>query len=418
MRIGIDYRAMQIGHERRGIGEVLRSASAELDQRLPPDDEIVALVDQRGVSVRPLLADAFPSGRAHREVGLPYTRRREKWRRLFDSLSPAQTEVIEQSCDALLQFDPLLGVADVVPTLVVVHDQIPLLLGDRYPHIYWPHLGPALRAGLAPRVAADRAARRVLYERALTRALARARLVVANSAHTAATTEAFAEQFGIGDLDRRMRVARLGARPPSAEPEPLDVMDQARIDGLGLAETAFVLFVGGADDRRRIDWLVAAFNDRRARGADLRLVLVGDTFASVDTIGSEAARRAVASSSYRDDIFLLGFVSTAERDWLYRHAAVFAFPSELEGFGLPVLEALGHGCPVVAFDNSSLPEVAGPNALLVEEGWRSLANGIDVQMARPPAQQQADAEAGRAWAATFTWEPMATALADGLDQLR
>lgn len=418
MRIGIDFRAMQIGHELRGIGEVLRGACAALDDRLPADDEIVAFIDPRGVSVQGLLDATFASGRTSREVGLPYTRRREKWRRLFDSLSPVQTEVIARSCDALVQFDPLLGVAEAVPTLVVVHDQIPLVLGDRYPHIYWPHLAPALRAGLAPRVALDRAARRMLYERALHRALVRARLVVANSQNTAQTTTAFARERGIEGLDSRLQVALLGHRGVSAVPEPLGIMDQVRIEGLGLTEGPFVLFVGGADDRRRIDWLVSAFNDLRARGTRCRLVLAGDTFTTVEGIGSEAARRAVAASSYGEDICLLGYVGSAERDWLYRHAEVFAFPSEMEGFGLPVLEALAHGCPVVTFPNSSLPEVAGPNALLVAEGWRPLVRGIEAQMDRTAEQKQADAAAGRAWAESFTWDPMADALAGGLQRLR
>lgn len=418
MRIGVDFRAMQMGHELRGIGEVLRSACAELDNRLPSTDEIVAFTDTRGDSVATLLDTIFSSGRTTSEVGLPYTRRREKWRRLFDSLSPVQTEAIQQSCDVLLQFDPLLGAAYVVPTVVVVHDQIPLVLGDRYPHIYWPHLGPALRAGMAPRVAADRAARRTLYERALSRALRRASRVIANSAYTAGTTEAFAREHGIADLRDRMEVTLLGHRPPDTAPVSLGVMDQARLEGLGLTEERFLLFVGGADDRRRIDWLVAAFNDLRARGFEGKLVLAGDTFITVDTIGNARAREAVATSSYRDDICLLGYVNHDERTWLYRHAAAFAFPSEMEGFGLPVLESLAHGCPVVAFDNSSLPEVAGPNALLVDAGWRPLARGIDEVLRRSDEDKAADAAAGQAWAEGFTWDPMATALAEAIDAQR
>lgn len=418
MRIGIDFRAMQMGHELRGIGEVLRSACAELDKRLPSADEIVAFTDPRGDSVAGLLDTIFASGRATSEVGLPFTRRREKWRRLFDSLSPVQTEAIQQSCDVLLQFDPLLGATEIIPTVVVVHDQIPLVLGDRYPHIYWPHLGAALRAGMAPRVAADRAARRTLYERALSRALRRASRVIANSAHTAGTTQSFALEHGIADLPERMEVALLGHRPPDTAPVLLGVMDRARFEGLGLTEHPFLLFIGGADDRRRIDWLVAAFNDLRARETECKLALAGDTFATVDTIGNARAREAVDASSYRDDICLLGYLNNDERTWLYRHAEVFAFPSEMEGFGLPVLEALAHGCPVVAFDNSSLPEVAGPNALLVPEGWRHLARGIDRQLHRGDDDKATGAAAGQAWAEGFTWDPMADALVRAIDAHR
>ena len=418
MRIGIDFRAMQIGHQYRGIGEVLRNACRELDRRAPATDEFVAFVDPTGLSVAPILEDVFGSDRAVVIVALPHARRRAKWRRVLDSLSPRQSELIRSSCDVLLQFDFQLGVPEGVASVVVVHDQIPIILGDRYPHIYWPHYRVARRSGQPVRTAAVRASRRWLYEQNLARVLGRATWVLADSQHTAQTTTAFARSHGVDDLASRLTVALLGHSAVSGPTEPLNVMEQDRIAGLGLAEVPFVFFLGGADDRRRIDLLVAAFNGLRARGTNFKLVLAGDTFSSVAAVGSEAGRRAIASSSYRHDIHLMGFVTRAERAWLYRTAAAFVFPSEFEGFGLPVLESLALGCPVVAFDNSSLPEVAGPNAELVGESWRELAAGIERLIARDPKQKQIDAVAGQAWAAGFTWETLGLVLADRLDRLR
>lgn len=418
MRIGIDFRAMQIGHQYRGIGEVLRNASRELDRRTPAADEFVAFVDPTGSSVAPILDDVFGPDRDVVTVALPHARRRAKWRRVLDSLSPRQSELMVLSCDVLVQFDFQLGVPDGLASIVVVHDQIPIILGDRYPHIYWPHFRVARRSGMPARTAALRASRRWLYEQNLARVLGRARWVLADSQHTAETTAAFAASHGVDDLAARLSVALLGHSAVSGPAEPLNVMEQARIDGLGLAEVPFVFFLGGADDRRRIDLLVAAFNDLRARGTNLKLVLAGDTFTSIGAVGSEAGRRALTSSSYRHDIHLLGFVTPAERGWLYRAAAAFAFPSELEGFGLPVLESLALGCSVVAFDNSSLPEVAGPNAELVGESWRELAAGIERLMARDAEQKQADRVAGRAWAAGFTWDTLGLELASRVDRLR
>ena len=418
MRIGIDFRAMQIGHQYRGIGEVLRNACRELDRRVPGTDEIVAFVDPAGLSVEAILADVFGPDRSQSTVALPHARRRAMWHRAFDSLSTPQSELIRSSCDVLIQFDFLLGVPEGLPSIVVVHDQIPIILGDRYPHIYWPHYRVARRSGQPRRTAAMRAGRRWLYERNLARVLGRAQWVLADSAHTAETTASFARTHGVDDLERRLSVALLGHSAVSGPTEGMNVIEQARVAGLELAAVPFVFFLGGADDRRRIDLLVAAFNDLRARGANLKLVLAGDTFGSLALVGSEAGRRAIASSSYRHDIHLLGFVTPSERAWLYRTASAFVFPSEFEGFGLPVLESLALGCSVVAFDNSSLPEVAGPNSELVGETWQELARGIERLMARSPEQRLADAAAGRAWADGFTWETLGAELAERLDRLR
>ena len=416
MRVGIDFRAMQVGHQFRGIGEVLRNACLQLDQRLPAGDEIVAFHDAPGPPVAPVLAGLFGPDRTTSVVDMPPAAARRH--RLRDSLSPDQAKVMAGACDVLVQFDFLLGVPEGLPTVVVVHDQVPILLGDQYPEIYWPHYGVARRRGLSRRVAAERALRRWLYEHNLTNALRRATHVVANSHHTGRTTLAFAREHGVDGLGARLTVAPLGHDAPTRGDLEPNVMERTRFEALGLADTPFVFYLGGVDDRRRIDLLVAAFNDLRARGVELKLVLAGDSFATVASVGVASARRALASSSYAHDIHLLGFVSDAERRWLYRQADAFVFPSEHEGFGLPVLESLAAGCAVVAFDNTSLQEVCGPNCELVAADWRSMAGGIERLLARTPAKEAEDADAGRTWAARFTWDTLGGELADRLDRLR
>jgi glycosyltransferase involved in cell wall biosynthesis len=418
MRVGIDLRAMQVGHQHRGIGEVLRHGCRQLDARLPAGDRIVAFHDDRGPSVVAIVGDVVASGRGVDLVTLPANAPR--WQRLRDNLSPRQQDVMGEACDLLVQFDPLLGVPTTVSTVVIVHDQIPLLLGDRYPETYLPRYVAARRSGMGRRRAAERATRRWLYERNLTAALGRATQVIANSHHTARTTEEFAVAHGVADIAQRTTVAPLGhhAEADGRSMPPPNAMERHRFEALGLDHRPFVLYLGGVDDRRRLDLLVAAYNDLRARGVDLDLVLAGDSFATVDTIGIERTRVAIASSSYGEGIHLLGFATPRERAWLYDRAAVFAFPSEHEGFGLPVLEALAAGCAVVAFDNTAVVEVAGPNTRLVDATWRALAEGIGDLVARPAAQSADDAEAGRRWAATFTWETLGWALTTQVDRHR
>lgn len=419
MRIGIDFRAMQIGHQYRGIGKVLRSACLQLAERLPASDEVVAFFDTSGSPVAPLLASLFGPDRTTTLVAMaPAAVGLQRVQRLRDSLSPAQVEVLRGACDVLVQFDFLLGVPASPPTVVVVHDQVPILLGDRYPDIYWPHYGVARRSGLPRRAAAERALRRWLYEHSLANALKRAAHVLVDSHHTGQTTLTFAEERAVHRLQARLTVAQLGHGPTGgAETEP-NVMERTRFEALGLVDTPFIFYLGGVDDRRRIDLLVSAFNQLRASGNDLKLVLAGDSFATVASVGVESARRALVSSSYTHDIHLLGFVSDAERDWLYHRAEAFAFPSEYEGFGLPVLESLAAGCAVVAFDVPSLQEVCGPNCELVAADWRALAGGVERLMARTIEQKADDAGAGIAWAAGFTWDTLGEALTSCIDRLR
>jgi len=102
---------------------------------------------------------------------------------------------------------------------------------------------------------------------------------------------------------------------------------------------------------------------------------------------------------------LLGWVSDDERDLLYRRAEALVFPSLYEGWGIPVLEAMRAGLPVVTVRGSSLPEVGGDAALYVDDPHD--AEGLAVHLARlaaDPALRSALVEAGRTRAATFTWE--------------
>ena len=94
-----------------------------------------------------------------------------------------------------------------------------------------------------------------------------------------------------------------------------------------------------------------------------------------------------------------GHVSRDELAALYRGAAVLVFPSRYEGFGLPVLEAMASGTPVVATSSSSIPEVAGDAAILVEPDVKALAAGIE----RALAERERLAGAGLERAARFSW---------------
>ena len=119
-----------------------------------------------------------------------------------------------------------------------------------------------------------------------------------------------------------------------------------------------ILHVGAIQKRKNIERLVRAFEQVPGQW---RLVLAGSS-----GFGSERILHTIEASPRRKDIEILGYVSALMLEDLYSRASIFAFPSLDEGFGMPVLEAMAGGIPVVTSNRSALPEVAGDAAILVD----------------------------------------------------
>jgi len=130
----------------------------------------------------------------------------------------------------------------------------------------------------------------------------------------------------------------------------------------------YLLFVGGTDSRRKLDDLAFAFNQLRAQGLEIQLFFSGDILRGADDLPVLKSREALLDSSYKDDIVYFGFTSEEEKRWLYENSLAFIYPSVYEGFGLPVLEAMINGAPVITYKNSSIYEIAGNNALYANDG--------------------------------------------------
>ena len=126
-----------------------------------------------------------------------------------------------------------------------------------------------------------------------------------------------------------------------------------------LENEKFVLYVGGADKRRKLEDMITAFNHLRAEGYSLKLVLAGDIMLGPKAITNDTVADALSSSSYIDDIIFMGFVDDSTKDWLYKNALAYIFPSRYEGFGLPIIEAMALQCPVISYRNEAVEEVAG-----------------------------------------------------------
>jgi len=223
---------------------------------------------------------------------------------------------------------------------------------------------------------------------AMRRAVAAATRVLCVSATTAAD---LTERLGVpGD---RVDVTPLGTDlRPAADSQVAELRRRLGLDG------PYLLGLGTVEPRKDLPTLVRAF---AALAAELphRLVLAG-----LAGWGAGELEAAVAASGVADRILVTGYVADADKAALLTGADVFGYPSRYEGFGLPVLEAMACGTPVVTTTGGSLPEVAGDAATLIDPGDEdALAAAIAKLVTDPPARQDAAAR-GLARAATFTWK--------------
>ncbi|MET0372813.1 MAG: glycosyltransferase family 1 protein, partial [Rhizorhabdus sp.] len=266
-------------------------------------------------------------------------------------------------------------------TAVLIHDFIPL---DN-PRQYLP--GPGIRAA---------------YHRKM-RAAASADLLLANSRHTAG--EAVAR---LGVPDARILTIPLGIDPGFVPPPPGARADDV-LASSGI-ERAFVLNTSPFEPRKNLEGLIAGFAAMPpALRAQHQLVIVG----RMDTVATRALHDAAARSGLpKGTLVLPGFVPDADLVTLYGATALFAFPSFGEGFGLPLLEAMACGAPVIGSDSTSIPEVIGREDLLCDPADPAAIGAAMARVLGDPALTAALRIYGPARAAKFSWTGAAEIMLD------
>lgn len=206
----------------------------------------------------------------------------------------------------------------------------------------------------------------------------RSDLIIAVSRFTARQVEQL-----LGVDPARIRVIHHGVRPvaPTARPP---------------AKERMILSVGAIQRRKNTIRLVEAFEQLEP---GWKLVLAGSS-----GFDSEVALDRIRRSPRREDIQVLGYVPDSELEELYQRASIFAFPSLDEGFGMPVLDAMARGVPVLTSNVSALPEVAGDAALLVDpHDVTAIAGGL-LRLTADTALREQLTRAGLRRVQEFSWE--------------
>lgn len=163
----------------------------------------------------------------------------------------------------------------------------------------------------------------------------------------------------------------------------------------------FIMYVGRPLPHKNLERLVEAFQTLRHKHPKLILVLVGKKDALYELLEKRLKKQGIGG------IVFTGFVSEGQLRWLYENTAAYVFPSLSEGFGLPGLEAMAHGTPVVSSNATCLPEVYGGAALYFDpQDTVDMARKISKVLDDPGLTKKL-AAAGKTQAAKYSWQKMA-----------
>ncbi len=282
-------------------------------------------------------------------------------------------------------------------------ERLDVLHVPSYRRLLWSHPCPLVGTihDLAPfQVRGKYDWKRMLYGKAIVpRLAARQDQIIAISQNTARDIKRFLDV-----REERINVIHNGLEHERFFPIALQAAKAEAAKRHGLHKPFFLYVARLEHPAKNHVRLISAFGKFKAQtGSDWQLVFGGS-----DWNGAEAIHRAIRESPVSADIRSLGFVSDSVLPDLYRAADVFVYPSLYEGFGMPPIEAMACGCPVISSTSGSLGEVVGDAAAIVDpEDVKSMAQQLTV-LATDEQQRERYRTAGLAQARKFDWNRCAT----------
>ncbi len=170
---------------------------------------------------------------------------------------------------------------------------------------------------------------------------------------------------------------------------------------VGLERASFIMYVGRPTPHKNLKRLIQAFYLAQKTHQDLRLVLVGKTDDNYRRLQAWVDKKGISNVVFTD------FATEGQLRWLYERARAYVFPSLSEGFGLPPLEAMIHGCPVISSNATCLPEINKNGALYFDPlDVNDIAEKIGGVLENPGIAERL-AKEGKAVAAQYSWQRMA-----------
>lgn len=359
MRVCIDSTPLDTAHRYRGIGRYVQGlVDALVCAPLP-----FSVVQLRRTWAKRGLDGPMEVRRAWR-LAWPHVRLQWVWNEIF-----LPREVASTRCCLFHATDP----QGITPghgfvTVATAYD----LAHMRFPQEHYDNIGCDMRLGLRRMEANYRRADHLI-------------------AISEATKQEFTELLGVAP-------ERISVVYPGLDLGRFPEVDASVLRGISIPER-FFLYTGAADPRKNLDGVLSTFARIRDDAPD-GLVLAGKL------APSETAwlQRTVARLGIGDRVVQTGYITDEALGALYRKATALVFPSRHEGFGFPVLEAMGCGCPVITGTLSSLPEVVGDAGLTMHpDDTDALADAM-LQVAEDEALRAELRTRGLARAGQFTWQ--------------
>ncbi len=197
------------------------------------------------------------------------------------------------------------------------------------------------------------------------------------------------------------RVSRVDPEKVSVTYESADKISANAETVKKLEGKDFLFFVGRAWPYKNIQLLIDAYAIAKEKHPNLRLALAGKKESFYEELEAYAKGKGIK------DVHFLGFVSEGELRWLYENATAYVFPSFAEGFGLPGLEAMIHGAPVLSSSATCLPEVYDDGALYFDPNSPEELAGLVNKLMTHPDLRRNLIEDGKKQTAKYSWEKMA-----------